>query len=531
MPEAVSLSSFSHVLSANSSDDFLHRTAEHLCQKLAADGCDILITQSDGTLVLRASTHGPEFVHRCRLGPGIGLCGRVLLSGQPEFISKGARVHPSNVAYPGFDERDYEAAAVVPFAIGEGMHAVGLLVWNAPQRFSKSECEALIASWSNASSLLTVFFLGEQLGSRSQRIGAVSEVSRNIASSPYLDEILQLLVNITAQQFNYAVCTVRLLDEGREELVLRATQAPAKAYQRKPAIKLGESIAGKALSESRTIIVPDVQLDPEYIGHDLAKEQGLRSMACVPLMVQNRLIGVLSCYSSEVRTFTDDEIKALETVAKQAAFSIEHAKLQVRTTLMQEMHHRVKNNLQQVASLIRLELNHGKSRTLEESLSDTLGRILTISAVHDLLSRDDLDHVGLTSLAESLVQHHRDALMLPDKRIDFRVTGDNVHLPTFQATQAALLLNELIQNAIEHGFKTSTVGEIHITIEALEDQIGLWVSNNGDALDFAAESHALGSLGLQIVTNIARSLGGHFRLETRLGWTVAEAIIARVTPE
>ena len=200
-----------------------------------------------------------------------------------------------------------------------------------------------------------------------------------------------MLVNLTAQQFNYRVCTVRLLDESRGELVLRATQAPAKAYQRKRAIKLGESIAGRAIDENKPQIVRDVQDSVDYIGHDLAVEQGLRSMICIPLMLQDRPVGVLSCYTSELHEFGPDEIKALETLAKQAAFSIEHAKLQVRSTLMQEMHHRVKNNLQQIASLLRLQMRMSRYTSLEEALNDTLSRILAIATVHDLLSRDDLD--------------------------------------------------------------------------------------------------------------------------------------------
>src|SRR6185369_10030999 len=144
---------------------------------------------------------------------------------------------------------------------------------------------------------------------------------------------------------------------------------------------------------------------------------------CVPLTLQGRPVGVLSCYTSEVRDFQPDEIKALETLAKTAAISIEHAKLQVRNTLMQEMHHRVKNNLQQVASLLRLQMRHSNYKSLEEALNDSLGRILAIASVHDLLSREDLDHVGIRSVADTLVHHQQSSLMLPDRFIKFEVRG------------------------------------------------------------------------------------------------------------
>jgi two-component sensor histidine kinase len=313
--------------------------------------------------------------------------------------------------------------------------------------------------------------------------------------------------------------------------VLRATQAPAKAYQRKRAIKLGESIAGRTVVENRPVIVQDVQVEEDYIGHDLAVEQGLRSMICIPLTIQDRAVGVLSCYTSDIHTFGPDEIKALETLAKQAAVSIEHAKLQVRSTLMQEMHHRVKNNLQQIASLLRLQMRHSEYKSLEEALNDVLSRILAIASVHDLLSREDLDHVGLRSIAETLVQHQQASLIMPDKQIVFKVTGADVHLNMTQATQVALVLNELILNAVEHGFAESRAGEIHVNVEETDGEVAMWISNNGDKLPGGFDSSTDSHLGLQIVESLTRALGGRFSLKDVFGWTVAEVKFARRSAE
>lgn len=226
-----------------------------------------------------------------------------------------------------------------------------------------------------------------------------------------------------------------------------------------------------------------------------------------------------------------DEIKALETLAKQAAVSIEHAKLQVRNTLMQEMHHRVKNNLQQIASLLRLQMRHGRYKTLEEALDDCLSRILAIAAVHDLLSREDLDHVGIRSIAETLVQHQQSSFILPDRKIKFQVRGEDIGLNMNQATQMALVLNELIQNAVEHGFKVTPQGEIHITVERDDEEVKVWVSNSGDCLPEGFDPSLVSNLGLKIVDNLARALGGRFKMSDSLGWTVAEVKFPRASGE
>ncbi len=517
---------------ANRPEDMLVELVHAVCRIAQVDSCDLLLKEGDERLLLRASTVVPDLVGRVKLGKGVGLCGVAMATGEGVYVPENAMADERFARYPGYEYPACEALAVLPMKDEDDAPSGVLLLrrgtaWE-PTPEEKASLEEMALT---AGALVAGYDHAFRSGNKTNRMGALSEVSQTIARSPYLEEILQLLVNLTAQQFNFKVCTVRLLDETRGELVLRATQASAKAYQRKRAIKLGESIAGRAIDQNKPQIVKDVQTEADYIGHDLAAEQGLRSMICVPLMMQDRPIGVLSCYTSEIREFLPDEIKALETLAKQAAFSIENAKLQVRTTLMQEMHHRVKNNLQQVASLLRLQMRMSRYTTLEEALNDTLSRILAIASVHDLLSREDLDHVGLVSIAETLIHHQNSSLLPADRRIHFKVRGDDVTLSMNQATQMALTINELILNAVEHGFEHTTEGEVHVTIEAPDDEVALWVSNSGDPLPEGFDPTVASHLGLKIVDNLARALGGRFSMRNDMGWTVAEVKFPKATGE
>jgi two-component sensor histidine kinase len=517
---------------ADQPDHLLYGLVEVWRRQLEAESCDVLLREGNDCLVLRASTTYPERSKRVKLGKGVGLSGNALIANEPIFIAKGATTDPRFARYPDTEDHRFESEAVLPLRDEAGQSFGVILVRKSePWPLSKPQRDALQNYAALTATVIRGYNHAYAQGGRSNRLGALSEVSKTIAASPYLEEILQLLVNLTAQQFNYRVCTVRLLDETRNELVLRATQAPAKAYQRKRAIKLGESMAGRAIAENRAIIVRDVLAEQDYIGHDLAEEQGLRSMICVPLTLQEKPVGVLTCYTSEIRDFPPDEVKALETLAKQAAVSIEHAKLQVRNTLMQEMHHRVKNNLQQVASLLRLQMRHSTYQSLEQALSDSLNRILAISAVHDLLSREDLDHVGIRSIAESLIHHQQSSFLMPDRMVRFDVRGDDPQLNTTQATQLALVMNELIQNAIEHGFAHAGEGEIHVNVEDRDGEISVWVSNSGDPLPPDFDPTVSSHLGLKIVDNLARGLGGRFKMENILGWTVAEVRFPRATAE
>ncbi|MCW5935810.1 MAG: GAF domain-containing protein [Fimbriimonadaceae bacterium] len=495
-------------------------------ERFGADSCDLLEAVPGGGLVLTASTHLTELVGRVRVGRNVGLVGRALESGRKQTVSHGLTDDDRFAAIPTVDEPAYNSGIAVPLRAGETKLGVIFLRRAGSWVPTPAESRRLDEAASQLGLAWRVWRVAHESGSHSNRLQALAEVTDMLTGTPYLEEILQHLVNLTARRFNYGVVSLRLLDPARNELVLRAAYSLHRAYPRRPVVNLDESIHGRVIKRGRPVVVEDVAAEPSFAGQDLALEHGLRSMVAVPLKLHNRTVGVMSCYAAQVREFPSDEVAILETIAKQAAVSIEHAKLQVRDTLMQEMHHRVKNNLQQVASLLRIQARQSHYRTLEEALHDTLGRIEAIASVHDLLSREDLDHVSILSIAEALVLAQQRSFVRPDRQIEFCVRGVDVHLDTMQATQISLILNELVQNAVIHGFNKTTSGEIHVTIEQEQDTVHVWVSNNGDPLPDQFDPKK-SRLGLQIVEGLSRSLLGSFTMEEKLGWTIGNVSFPR----
>lgn len=169
-----------------------------------------------------------------------------------------------------------------------------------------------------------------------KKIEALSKISDAITSDLYLEDILKLIVTVTAEAMGSKICSLMLLDKSTNELVIRATQSVSKEYNKKPPIKLGEGIAGMVAKESCPISVLDVKEDKRYINQDIARKEGLCSLVCVPLCVKSKVIGVLNSYTSEPHDFSDTEIAVLTTVANQAAMTIENTELLVRTKVIQE---------------------------------------------------------------------------------------------------------------------------------------------------------------------------------------------------
>ncbi|MFC1674394.1 GAF domain-containing protein [Candidatus Omnitrophota bacterium] len=169
-----------------------------------------------------------------------------------------------------------------------------------------------------------------------KQIEAISKIADLISSGMYLEELLRLVVQVTAELMNSKISSLMLLDSDGKELVVRATQSISEEYNKKPNILLGEGIAGRVASGKKPICVMDIREDERYLNCDIAKKEGLCSLASVPLAVRGRIIGVLNCYTSRRHKFSKPELDVLTALANQAAVAIENAELDIRARSAEE---------------------------------------------------------------------------------------------------------------------------------------------------------------------------------------------------
>jgi len=167
-------------------------------------------------------------------------------------------------------------------------------------------------------------------------IKALSKIGQAITSDLYLEDILKLIVTVTAEAMDSKICSLMLLDEKKKELVIKATQSISKEYMNKSPLKLGEGVAGKVAKEDKPMSIYDISADEAYKYQDIAVKEGLASLLCVPLHVKGRVVGVITAYTSEPHKFNEVEIHILQTVADQAAIVIENYRLVVETKVIRE---------------------------------------------------------------------------------------------------------------------------------------------------------------------------------------------------
>ncbi|MBI3910412.1 MAG: GAF domain-containing protein [Armatimonadetes bacterium] len=479
-------------------------------------------------LTLLAVHDAPKGVlGKLKLQVGEGITGWVARELQPVVLERDAYLDPRFKELPDLRDQRFQSFVSVPMIAKNQVIGVLNVKTRRPHHYPPQQIRLLCAIAAQAAASIEGARLQQSMRARETQISAISEVSKTITSNLYLEEILQLIVAMTAQTLNFRICSIMLLDEDKQELVIKATQSKSRDYVTKPNLKVGESVAGRALQERQVLTIRDVKQTPEYRFPDIAEKEGLCSMICIPLLVRDKAIGVLNCYTGRPHVFTPEEIDLLVAVANQAGIAIENAKLVVRSAIIQEMHHRVKNSLQTVASLLRLQMHSRHSLSVEDVLSECVNRIVSIAAVHEMLAMEELDEVSLKRVAEKIVTLTTRSLLRPNHRVRATVEGEDVLLPSHRATRVALILNELLQNAIRHGIQNRRTGTLRVSLRTVDGQVELEVANDGTPLPHSFDPRATSSLGLRIVETLTREeLGGRFTLEGE-EWTRARIAFPR----
>lgn len=180
---------------------------------------------------------------------------------------------------------------------------------------------------------------------------------------------------------------------------------------------------------------------------------------------------------------------------------------------IREIHHRVKNNLQTISALLRLQGRRLASPEAKAAIEESVRRIGSIALVHETLSRDAGEDVPFVDILRPLMRMVEEGLLSPDRRITFEVTGDAGILPVAVATPMAVVLTELLQNAVDHAFPVgSGGGRVRVNLHSDRDAASIEVIDDGVGLppDFDLDSAT--GLGLSIVRALVVSdLGGTLR--------------------
>ncbi len=204
------------------------------------------------------------------------------------------------------------------------------------------------------------------------------------------------------------------------------------------------------------------------------------------------------------------------------------AELKVKDATIREVHHRVKNNLQTIASLLRIQARRTPSEDARHALGEAIERVSSMVVVHDLLAGSDEERVDFAEAARTIVDLVGRGLSGGEPRVRVSVSGATGPLEAPIATSLALVLAELVHNAIEHGFPDERTGSVEVTLRRGEGELVLAVRDDGVGLPPGFDPESSANLGLAIVrTVVADDLHGTISYSGVRGTTVKVTVPVR----
>lgn len=491
-----------------------------------AEVCSIYLYQPPDTLILRA-TRGlnQQAVGRARLFIGEGLTGVAALEGRPVAV-EDIRTDPRSKYLPETLEDPFHSILCVPIILFTRKQLIGVLNIQTclPRRYPPEEiafvemvCGELALAIENARLYQRT---DAQLQRKVAELTTLRRVVSVTASSLDGQRVLETIADAAVALSGAEASAIIEMKPASGEMAIVATRTVASVPR--------PTLDGDALLALRQAIK---DATPVTVAYPAAQQSGgaagpevYRSMFCVPFQGRRDVSGAICVFTRNGDAFTTDASDLLVDFANEAAIAINNAKLfdqarralDTKSALLSEMHHRVKNNLQTVASLLSLGLRHAKSPEAADVLQESKARIQSIAAIHDLLSQEDVGFTTVDQVAKKIIEIAEVHVPHPDLRVRFALQSEQVAIASQQATTLAMVLNELLSNTLRHAFPGRTRGAVEIAAHAEGNRIVVSVSDDGIGLPTTFDLERDKGLGLSIVETLTRQdLGGHLSCQTR----------------
>ncbi len=330
----------------------------------------------------------------------------------------------------------------------------------------------------------------------SDEVSAASQAER-------LETVTEKLTEAFLEATGHNGVLASVLDEG----IVLVDQSGSVTYANRVANRLLE-VPGGLLGRPLAQILPEAQLQPA---------DGQQAIVVQELEVNKRVLSVWVLPLSAARE-TAEALVVLRDLTETR--SQERALLR-QAVVIREIHHRVKNNLQTIASLLRLQARRSNSPEVRQTYASSVSRIMSMSLVHEILAHRPSGLVSAKEVATRLVQATAQAMASPSLLVQTEVVGEDLALDSDVASTLCLILNELVQNCFKHAFTGMTEGKIAIGFRSKNGRAYVDVWDNGVGMDPGAERQSGGGLGFQLVETLVEQLEGDFVVKSIYGTQVS----------
>lgn len=427
-----------------------------------------------------------------------------------------SRIHP--------DDKEFVLKKFENLAVGKSLTveyrwlcADGSYKWfleyAVPKKTDDSSCIDYIGIWLDITEKKQI----------QQRLEKLNECFLNFGVDPRSN--IQRLVTLCAMEMNTSSAFYNFLKDdllvGIASWNLQDGMAPS---------ALEESICNEVFinNNKELIIINDVDKTPYSNTDRSVTKLGIKTYLGSPVIFNDKTTGSLSLIYQSQKQFSENDLKFVSIISSAIAIEeerrtsqeINQKSLFEKEILLKEIHHRVKNNLQVISSLLFLQSEASNDGNAKEVLKESTARVRSIAMVHEKLYQSlDLAQIDFSEYVESLVNHLFGAYNTQQK-ISQQIEIEDIFLPIDIAIPSGLIINELVTNSIKYAWPEDldVKPKIYVSVKKLDGQIFIVVADNGiglpEEINFETDQK---SLGLKLVKMLTNQLSGNISIDRKQG--------------
>ena len=494
---------------------------------MQSDACSVYLHDEERARLMLSAVVGlpATAIGRTTLRVGEGITGLAARE-QTIIATPDAHTHPAYTAVPLLNDDHLHAHVSVPMFLPAVGHLVGVL--NLHFRDHRTLEDDDLAFLTTVAGELAIAIDHARLYQATDialhrkiaELQTLQKVTAVVTSTLDLTRVLETIAEQAAVLGQADVVSMYELGSDGESLTFLAGYeatngegAPVREEMRKEAVRRAMQVSTRDSDDPLPVIASGV---------DDGANDGDGTVFCIPLRTAHGMIGGICLHFDAGNGPSRDQVDLLESFCNTAAIAIEQARLyddarrslNSKSALLQEMHHRVRNNLQTVAALLSMHVRRAGEQAWALPLKEAVNRIRSIAAVHDLLTREDIGITTVNEVAKLVTDEAATTLLPPGAEYAFIVAGEPAEVSSREATVLAILINELVANAVLHGLEGRMHGVVKVHIGVLDSQITVRVEDDGKGFPPGFCAEVDGGLGLQITQNlVSTDLRGTVSLE------------------
>ena len=367
--------------------------------------------------------------------------------------------------------------------------------------------------------------LEEALHINIERHSAISGLGISSLSGNPIAEIMRSSINLLMKFLNIDYCKIlKLLPDGKEFLLIEGTGWKDGLVGN---TKVGADLnsqAGYTLLAKEPVIVSDLTKEKRFNEPQLLQDHNVISgMSCI-IYGKEKPYGVLGVHTKTKVNFSREDINFMQSVANIIALTVERnefeeeiiSSLNEKQILLKEVHHRVKNNLQIISSLLSLQSGHLSENNFRDFFIKSQNRIKSIAIVHEMLYRsENLSKINFRNYIDELSKYISESYNAENIKIN--VNSDELYFDTDVTINLGLIINEIIANSVKHAFSDYKSGTISIQLKNENNNYFLNIKDDGKGLPHKFDLTTTKTLGMHLISSLVTQIDGQMEIKNNIG--------------